>query len=66
MGESQRLGSLALVSRPKLLSARDWADMWSGFEDRSLSYDDVVELIRANQDAARSVGRDRWTIEPTA
>jgi hypothetical protein len=51
-------GNLALVSRAKLLSARDWADVWSGFEDRSLSYDDVVELIRANQDAARAVGRD--------
>jgi hypothetical protein len=51
-------GNLALVSRAKLFSARDWADIWSGFEDRSLSYDDVVELIRANQDAARSIGRD--------
>ena len=53
--ERNSWGRLELVFHARLLSAGDWKDIWAGFDDGSLSYDDVVELIRTNQAAARDV-----------
>lgn len=47
-------GRLELRCAARLLSAGDWQDVWLGFQDRSLSYDDVCDLLASDREAAKS------------
>jgi hypothetical protein len=47
-------GRLELAIAPPLLSAADWHDVWLSFHDRSLSYDDVCDLLASDRNATKS------------
>jgi hypothetical protein len=45
-------GLLRLRYLPPVLTANDWRDVWASFQDHSLSYGDIVELLRADREAS--------------
>jgi hypothetical protein len=51
---TNRWGRLELTIAAPLLSAADWQDVWLSFRDRSLSYDDVCDLLASDRDATKS------------